>query len=244
MQRHIFETLYRTEATYWWFVGQRFLIYHFLKKYYGSRSVLKLLDVGCGTGITLKLLKRFGDVVGIDIADDAVDFCKKRGFRIKKSDVMDLKLKSSEFDVVTSLGVFYHKGVTDDVQGFKEIYRVLKPGGRLFFFDCANKSLFGKHDIAFDGVRRYSRRELLGKLKKTGFAVEKISYVNALLFPLVYLSRKLGKLSSAPPKSEVRESINPIINSILKFVYKLELRGVSYFDYPFGVNIFAVGRKR
>ena len=205
---------------------------------------MKLLEVGCGTGINLQVLEKFGTVYGVDISDDAINFCKIRGIKnIKKSNVMNIKFTDNMFDVVTSLGVFYHKNVSDDVRGMKEIYRVLKPKGRFFIFDCAMMCLYGKHDIAFHGIRRYSKKELESKLKQAGFTVEKISYVNTLLFPAVYLNRKLGKLSKSKPKSEVQESISPIVNLILKILYKTELRGIRYFNYPFGVNIFAVSRK-
>ena len=244
MKRQLYENLYKTEDKYWWFVGQRYLLGNFLRKKYGNKK-LQLLDVGCGTGRTLQMLKRFGKACGIDISNDSLDFCKmKKVGNVKKSNVLDIKLKKNTFDVVTSLGVFYHKAVTDDVKGMKEINRVLKPGGRLFFLDCAMMCLYGKHDIAFQGKRRYSVRELRSKLRKAGFIVEKISYINTTLFPFVYIYRKLSKLSKAPPKSEVDESINPLINGILKALYKFELWLVQYVSFPFGVNIVAIARKK
>ena len=244
MDKKIFDILFKTEERYWWHVGQRFLLKKYLEKYYKDKKDIKLLEVGCGTGINLQLLNKFGVAYGIDISDDAINYCKIRGIRnIKKFDVMKIKFNANKFDVVASLGVFYHTNVSDDVKAFKEIYRVLKTRGRFFIFDCAMMCLYGKHDIAFHGIRRYSKKELESKLKQAGFTVEKISYVNTLLFPAVYLSRKLGKLTKSKPKSEVQDSINPLVNLILKILYKTELRGIRYFNYPFGVNIFAVARK-
>jgi len=243
-----FEILWRTEKKYWWFVGQRYILMkYFLNKYYGSRltTTIKFLDIGCGAGINLSLLTRYGDAKGLDISDKAISFCKKRGLKTIKSDVTDMKnIDDESFDGVTALGVFYHKAITDDVKGFKEINRILKSGGRFFIFDCAMKSLYGKHDLAFHGTRRYSKKELKEKLEKAGFIVERISYCNTFLFPFAYIYRKLGKLSSSPPKSEVQEDINPTINKILKKMYLSELKLLQYFDYPFGINIFAVAKKR
>ena len=245
MDKKIYETLYKTEENYWWFVGQRFFLDMYLTKYYNHKKNLKLLDVGCGTGLNLGMLDDFGTAYGIDISDDALAFCKARGAKnIKKSNVMNIKFKGNMFDVVTSMGVFYHKNVVDDVKAMKEIYRILKPGGRLFFFDCAMMSLYGKHDIAFHGMRRYSKNELKSKLEKSGFVVEKISYINTLFFPLIYIRRKLSNLANSKPKSDVQEKFNPIVNFILKMIYKTEITGLKYVNYPFGVNIFAVARKR
>ena len=245
MDKKIYDIVYKIEDTYWWFVGQRFLLNEYLKKYYNSKKNLKLLDVGCGTGINLNLLNKYGKAHGIDMSDEALRFCKIRKIRnVKKSNVMDIKFNSNSFDVVTSLGVFYHRNVTNDVKGLKEIYRLLKPSGRFFLMDPAMKCLFGKHDIAFHGIRRYSKEELQSKLEKVGFVVEKISYFNTFLFPFVYLKRKVEKLSKSEPKSEVQETINPLINSILEGLFKIEIKGLDYVNYPFGINIFAVAKKK
>lgn len=243
MEKHIYELLYKTEERYWWFVGQRFLLYNILKKYCHNRKDLKLLDIGCGTGMNIKVLSNFGKAEGIDVSDDAIKFCNLRNINVKKSDVMGIKHKGNTFDVVTELGVFYHKAVTDDIKAMSEAHRILKPGGRFIMFDCAMKCLFGKHDIAFDGARRYSKRELAAKLKQAGFVVERITYFNTLLFPIVYLHRKLTNLTNSKPQSEVQDTINPLLNTLLKKLYKTELRGLKYINYPFGVNILAIARK-
>lgn len=243
MDPKLYQTLYNTESTYWWFVGQRFLLKRILQAYYPTKKDLNLLEIGPGAGLNLTVLSEFGTANGIDISDDAIEFCRKRGFTVKKGNALEILFKDNTFDIVTELGVFYHKAVTDDIKAMKEAHRVLKPGGRFIMMDCALMSLYGKHDLAFDGIRRYNTSELKAKLVSAGFTVEKLSYYNTLLFPFIYLKRKLEKLSSAPQKSEVQESINPIINAILKALYKTELRGIKYVDYPFGVNILAVARK-
>lgn len=242
METHEYEKLFELEDKYWWFVGQRFLVQSILNKCYPEKK-LSLLDVGCGTGKTLSLLQKYGIAQGIDIASQAIEFCKKRGFAITKSDVMDIQFSDNTFDVVTALGVFYHKAVTDDVRGFQEISRILKPNGRFIIFDCAMKFLYGKHDVAFHGARRYSKKELKEKLERAGFTVEKISYVNTLLFPAVYLKRKIDALTNAPVKSDLETQINPMINKLLTNFYCAELSLLKYVNYPFGVNIIAVGKK-
>lgn len=242
MEKQLYETLYKVEENYWWFVGQRTLVNRFLTKYYGSKNNLKILDAGCGTGINLKMFAKFGDVCGIDISDEALNFCALRGGKVKKSNIMAIKFKDKAFDIVAALGIFYHNGVTDEIKGMKEIYRVLKPGGRLIFVDSAMKCLYGKHDIAFHGVRRYSKRDLKSKLEKAGFNVEKISYFNMILFPVIYIYRKLNNIINSKPKSEVSD-INHFLNSLLINICRIENIGLKYLNYPFGVNIFAIARK-
>ena len=153
-----YETSFKVEENYWWFVGQQFLVREFLQKHYPGQKDLHLLDIGCGTGITLQILQEFGKAEGMDLSDDAIDFCKKRGFSITKGDVAKMPFPDDSFDIITCLGVFYHEGVKDDLMAMKEIKRILKPGGRLLSMDCAMPSLYGKHDLAFHGIRRYTKK--------------------------------------------------------------------------------------
>ncbi len=238
-----FETSFKVEETYWWFVGQQFLVREFLQKNYSGQKNLHLLDIGCGTGITLSILSRHGKAQGMDVSEEAVRFCRKRGFSIAKGDAAKMPFPDNSFDVVTCLGVFYHEGVKDDLKGFQEIKRVLKPEGRLLFMDCAMPSLYGKHDLAFHGIRRYTKKDLAAKMQQAGLRIERLNYYNFALFFPVYLKRKLEKLSKAAPKSEVSAEINPLLNTMLKKMYLAELRLLRYISYPVGINVLAVGKK-
>ena len=125
MDANEYRLSYELEESHWFFRGQRFLLNQFLHKYFKGRKNLKILDVGCGTGFNLSVLEEFGDVTGIDISEQAKRYCEKRGYKIQICSVMDIRLPSDHFDVVTSLGVFYHRGVSDDQQGFREIWKIL-----------------------------------------------------------------------------------------------------------------------
>ena len=61
--------------------------------------------------------------------------------------------------------------------------------------------------------------------------------------PGYYIARKFEKLSKQQPHSEVK-NIHRSLNAVLRNVYLTELRGLSYWNYPFGVNILAIAKKR
>lgn len=237
MNKEEYEKMYKFEEEYWWFVGKRFLLDSFLKKY--CKNNLKILDVGCGTGITMNTLSKYGDVYGIDASSIAVDFCHKRGIKnIKLARIQALPYSNNEFDIITCLDVLYHKGVQDDTQAIKELYRVLKPNGYLFITDAAMMCLYSRHDRALHGIRRYAKKELKSKLEKAGFKIKKLTYYNILFFPLVYVHRKLSK----KPSSDIQK-INPILNYILKNLFKVELSLIKLINYPFGVGVFCIAQK-
>lgn len=88
------------------------------------------LDVGCGRGLMLDLLRTAGwQVQGVEYSAQAAVYATqhlKLPVKIAQH-LADCHFSDQQFDVVTFWHVFEH--VTDPVATLKEIYRVLKPGG-------------------------------------------------------------------------------------------------------------------
>jgi ubiquinone/menaquinone biosynthesis C-methylase UbiE len=103
-----------------------------------------VLDVGCGTGevtILAKMSAKNGKVYGIDPAPEMITVARKKAAR-KKLDVdfrigliESLPFPDATIDVVTSSLMMHHLPEDLKVRGLAEIYRVLKPGGRLLIAD-------------------------------------------------------------------------------------------------------------
>jgi ubiquinone/menaquinone biosynthesis C-methylase UbiE len=103
-----------------------------------------VLDVGCGTGEVSLLAKtraKAGKVYGIDPAPEMIAVARKKAAR-KKLDIdfrvgviESLPFPDSSIDVVTSSLMMHHLPEDLKVRGLAEIYRVLKPGGRLLVAD-------------------------------------------------------------------------------------------------------------
>ena len=122
----------------------------------------KVLDVGCGRGLMLigaaKRLKT-GKATGIDIwskedlsgnsADAAKLNAKLEGVpdrvRIENGDARKLVYPDNNYDVVmSSLAIHNISDVEERDQAIRQMWRVLKPGGRLLIFDIFHTAHYAK----------------------------------------------------------------------------------------------------
>jgi 18S rRNA (guanine1575-N7)-methyltransferase len=97
-----------------------------------------MLDVGCGTGLSLEVLKERGfSAVGIDISQPMLDIAKRKHLKVKRADFTSLPFKDGSFDAIVSISSLqwiYGKSYEDIVEKYsrtaKEFYRVLKEKGK------------------------------------------------------------------------------------------------------------------
>ena len=119
MQQHTYAIMDEVEGSHWWFVGRRAILETFLRKITaaasGQPSDVRILDVGCGTGANLEMLSQFGKAEGVDVSDDALEFCKRKGLTAQKGLAEKLPFRDESFDITTALDVVEH--LDDDVAG-------------------------------------------------------------------------------------------------------------------------------
>ena len=99
-----------------------------------SDTRASVLDIGCGTGLTCRLLAEsgFSQLDGIDLSQEMIEVARERGIyrNLLQGDVnQPLQLETASYDGVVSSGTFTHGHVGPGP--LDEIFRVLKPGGIL-----------------------------------------------------------------------------------------------------------------
>jgi ubiquinone/menaquinone biosynthesis C-methylase UbiE len=190
----------------------------------------KILDIGCGTGEHLKQLFDYGfDVIGIEPSENMRKYAEDglpKG-RVINGSILNLPFEDKSFDFVYAIEVFRYLDKEDNARGFKEIFRVLKPGG-LFFGTFLNfyasdgftlltalrrlkKQWFGK------SLKFHSEFETPKKLEKklliTGFS--EVQTHGAMILPLTILYRinkPFGKICT-----KVLEPIDSLLSNIPLF---------------------------
>ena len=198
MQKQHFEELYALEENFWWFEGMRSITAALLDRLLPANNQRRILDAGCGTGLNLSWLSRYTmgrDVVGIDLAMDALKFSRERGEKLLScASVVELPFCSSAFDMVTSFDVLVQLPGDDASQrALCEMYRVLRPGGILFVRVAAYEWMHSGHDRALGTQRRYSLASLNRSVEEAGFQVLRSTYANGLLLPLAAIRRLVLK---------------------------------------------------
>ncbi len=90
----------------------------------------KILDLGCGSGFSMEVLKELGyEVLGVDISEKMLGFAKAQGFNVVRADARELPFEDESFDGLLSISMLQWLGKKDVEKVARECYRILKPGG-------------------------------------------------------------------------------------------------------------------
>lgn len=239
------------EGEHWWFQGRRRVVASVLRRHLPARAGhdrgRRLLDVGCGSGEMVDMLREFGDVSAIDPSPAAVQRCRERfgdQVHVDVGWVPDDLPGPGTVDVVTAFDVVEH--LDDDRGALRRVHALLPADGLLVVTVPALRALWGPHDVASHHRRRYTRAQLRHRLEEAGFSVEEISYFNTVLFPVVAavrIGRRLRRGQTEEGASDFTMP-SPLVNRLLLAVLASEAVLLRAGSLPIGVSIVAVARKR
>jgi SAM-dependent methyltransferase len=244
MQQHTYAIMDEVEGSHWWFVGRRAILEGFLRQILsrinGKSEKINILDVGCGTGANIEMLSQFGEAEGVDVSDDALEFCRQKGLKVQKGLAEALPFADESFDLTTALDVIEH--LDDDVAGLREMFRVTKGGGYSLFFVPAFMWLWGVQDDISHHRIRYTRKQIVGRIEKAGYIVERATYANWTFFTPILAGRTLMKITGIKPESENNINVSAL-NGMFGKLFSAERFWLKNFDFPIGVSIVVVARK-
>jgi SAM-dependent methyltransferase len=239
------EKYHQLEKEMWWFRSRRNMVISML----GLNHEAKIIDIGCSGGALLEELANEGypkeNLYGIDISEKAIEICHKKGFvNCVTLDGANVTLQKNSFDIVIASDCLEH--IEQDGEALESWFHLLKPEGIAIIFVPAFMFLWSGHDEINHHFRRYTKTELSDKMKKAGFKIDKSGYWNSLLF-LPAASVRLGKkalfgkdkVKAGDDLKQPPALINTALTKLLFFENKLH----KVMPFPFGVSVFAVGRK-
>jgi len=248
MKSEYYGEYYEHENNHWWFKWRFDMITEIVESL-PRPDGFRMLDAGCGTGQMTKLLERYGEAVGLEIAPQALEFARRRGVKdLVQGSITDPPFAPASFDLVLSLDVIEH--VDNDVQILESLFEVVRPGGYLIVTVPAFQSLWSQHDEINQHKRRYRVPQVRDLMTHAGFNVSRVTYCNTTLFLPVLVTRKaktaLRSLDKQADSSALESDLAHYPRRINDFLYRIvstETKLMKHVDLPFGVSILAVAQR-
>ncbi|MFI7048029.1 class I SAM-dependent methyltransferase [Streptosporangium sandarakinum] len=159
----------------------------------GVRRGDRVLDVGCGTGYLTRIMAPVagpeGHVTGVDPSEAMIGHARRRApancsYLVGEGQRLDLP--DASFDVVVSSLAVHHVPAAERGAAVREMFRVLRPGGRLLVAESrrpTGRLTARLADVLGSPAMRHDPRELLGDLiPAAGFRVEEEGELPVLLY--------------------------------------------------------------
>ena len=161
-----------------------------------------ILNIGCFNGwfeqaMNKQKVKR---IVGIDIDPRFLKIAKRNApqANIRKMSALKLAFPKNSFDIVTMFDVIEHLPAGKEALALKEVYKGIKPKGKLII-STPNSHFFANiFDPAwYFGHRHYKKRELTEIIRSCGFEIDKTEtkggFFEIIAMILLYIFKWLFK---------------------------------------------------
>lgn len=163
-----------------------------LKKKFGKISGGRVLDVGTGRGWFIKLLKDnlkdYKEIIGIDIRDDVLEEARKKfdvpNIKLLNMSGIEMDFEDDSIDTVALSNSLHHLSEHEEI--FKEMKRVLKPGGQIIIQEMFSDNQSEKQQShvlvhhyqgeldTIQGIchnETYKRQEIIELIKNNGLEI-------------------------------------------------------------------------
>ncbi len=157
-----------------------------------------IVDLGCGTGDLLPLLKKKSlHVIGVEKSVKMLKEARKHyelerdGIDIRIGELEHLPLRDEEADIAVTNMVLHH--LSEPKKAIKEVYRILKSNGRFFIIDLLHHEDESMRQEFGDLWLGFSMDILENWLKKSGFEPQDVEHfkLNNELRGFIYRAQKL-----------------------------------------------------
>ncbi|MBM3247388.1 class I SAM-dependent methyltransferase [Candidatus Pacearchaeota archaeon] len=214
--------------------------YNWLSDIIRPHAGQRILDVGVANGNLSNFFLDKDFLMGLDVSQDYLEIVKKRfagksNFHTFLSDASDankmMALKKYKFDTAITMNVLEH--IEDDSLAIKNVYNVLEPGAKFLVIVPAMNFLYAILDFEGGHFRRYTKQELGLKLKRAGFKIIKMHYINVAGALGWYLNYVLLK------KKLFAKGTFKLYNNLVPLFRVVE----SIVKFPFGMSVIAIAEK-
>lgn len=228
------------ERRHFWWATRRRLVLEMYRRWFPTGSP-RVLDVGCGSGVTADMLAQEGaEVVGVDL-EVPVTEPGATSARLISGDYFEIGPELGEFDLVMALDVVEH--IEDEERVLNALAASTCPGGKILITVPAYDWLWSSHDVDNEHFRRYTRKSLRKGLEAAGVNVERVGYLFLGLVPPKALLSIYERIRSKPVSSgtEVGGAMNALASAYFGFELWTALRFRGFL--PAGTSVAAIATK-
>lgn len=238
----LFEELASIEPTNWWFCSRvRLLLWVISNR---IRTLPSFLEVGCGTAFILEKIREAypsAELYGSEYFVEGLEIARKRVPTATLSQLdATVMTEDNQYDVIGAFDVLEH--IDQDNTVLRNLCRALRSSGYLMITVPQHRWLWSVADDHAGHVRRYSRKELVGKVCASGLSVDYCTSFVSLLLPLMVVSRLRMHRTGYNPMSEFH--VSKLVNSVLEAIMAFELRMLKMgVRFRMGGSLFLLAKK-
>ncbi|MDB5691964.1 MAG: class SAM-dependent methyltransferase [Alphaproteobacteria bacterium] len=238
MERIVYDRMAELDRKHWWYRARREVLATLIARKIALPADARILEIGCGTGHNLDMLKRFGRVDATEMDGAARAIASERlGRPVRDATLPALTgVPNGSYDLVAILDVLEH--VEEDKAALASMAEKLRPGGRILVTVPAHPWMWSAHDEVNHHKRRYTRRTLRAAVAEAGLTLDLLTYFNSLLFPVAAAARLAGRMAG---NKDSDDSLPPEpLNRLFEAIFRTEGYAIGRLPFPPGVSLAAI----
>ena len=244
-----FDVTAAVEARSFWCRTRNRILSRVFRRFTDPSRPIDVLEIGCGIGGVIGALRAMPHLrlTGSEVYIQGLKYARSKlpDIEFIQLDATDIPFKNA-YDVVGAFDVLEH--IEHDERVMSEVRETLRPGGLFVVTVPQYQWLWSRLDEVVHHKRRYHRRQLVERLRRSGFEVIYTTSFVTMLFPLMMVARLFGRRGPAPSdRSEAFAEhvalpgpVNALFDGIMRIDEALLAMGVSL---PFGGSLLAVARR-
>ncbi len=213
----------------------------------GVRPPARVLDVGCGWGVTLEALERRGyRAIGMDVSRRALEGLDRPGRTLIEADLTrPIGREAPPHDAVLALDVIEH--LDDDRAAVRRLAGWTRPGGSVVVSVPALPELFGEFDRIQGHRRRYMPQGLRAAFADSGLVLERVFWWGRWLVPALRRQRARPRIQPGESAAEVYRTYLRLppwpLGTAARLAFAIEGRPAIRGRLAIGTSLFAVARR-
>jgi SAM-dependent methyltransferase len=237
-----FDAFVRAEASHFWFRNRAALISWAIRTHFPDAT--SVLEVGCGAGGVLLDIQQANPRARLTASELLLSGLRQAKQRLADVDFVQMDAHhipfEKEFDVIGAFDVLEH--IDDDDSVLREMKAALAAGGGIVITVPQHEWLWSEFDKVCGHRRRYTRRDLVAKLRAAGFEPLRVTSFTSFALPLMMAVRKSrGEVDLAQEVSVPAAPVNGLLWMLASAERAMIAAGLSF---PVGGSLLAVAVPR